>query len=246
MGVALTSPAGGATAKTSYMRLRDLIRADIVEGRIPSGSRLKIDELARRYQTSAIPVREALQQLQGEGVIEFTPNRGARARKIDEALLRNIYEIRALMEPYLVRWFVRHHTEQMLEALVDAQTAYDRALETEDPELWHAHNLRFHAVLYDDHYNSEAIATAKRHNDLLHSLACRLPLSRARGDQVSREHWAIVEMARLHNEDAAAAILAEHVRNAGADLTERMLAAQRRAAASVAQHPIAAPPTRHP
>jgi DNA-binding GntR family transcriptional regulator len=238
-----TNPPGSAAVQTSYMRVRDLIRADIVEGRIPSESRLKIDEIARRYETSAIPVREALQQLQGEGVVVFTANRGARARKIDEAFLRNIFEIRALLEPYLVRWFVRHHTEAMLDALADVQTVYDASLNTDDPETWHAHNLRFHAILYDGHYNDEAVATSKRHNDLLHSLARRLPASRARGSQVSREHWAIVEMARLHNEDAAAAILAEHVRHAGIDLIERMLAAQKRQPPTAFARPVSADPS---
>ena len=100
--------------ETNYNRLRDLIRADIVEGRLQAGARLKISELAKRYKSSGIPVREALQQLQGEGIVVFTPNRGARVRLIDEAFLRNIHDIRALLEPYLIRWFVRHRTEQQL------------------------------------------------------------------------------------------------------------------------------------
>src|SRR6185312_15044925 len=119
----------GVPAQTNYTRLRDLIRADIVEGRLPSGARLKIDELAKRYESSAIPVREALQQLQGEGVVVFLPNRGASVRRIDADFLRNIHEVRALTEPFLIRWFARHRTEAQLEALAAAQTAYDHSIE---------------------------------------------------------------------------------------------------------------------
>jgi DNA-binding GntR family transcriptional regulator len=216
----------GVPAQTNYTRLRDLIRADIVEGRLPSGARLKIDELAKRYESSAIPVREALQQLQGEGVVVFLPNRGASVRRIDADFLRNIHEVRALTEPYLLRWFVRHRTEAQLEALVAAQSAYDRIIDEEEPDRWHSHNVVFHSICYDGHYNHEALAIAKRHTELLHTVARKYPVSRARALQVCREHWAIIEMVRMQNEDAAAAIVEEHVRNAGRHLIERMLAAE--------------------
>ena len=232
VGASVVRNARAAPAQTNYMRLRDLIRADIVEGRLPSGARLKIDELARRYESSAIPVREALQQLQGEGVVVFSPNRGARVRRIDADFLRNIYEVRVLTEPFLIRWFARHRSDAQLAALDNAQRAYDRSIAEDVPELWHSHNLVFHSICYGSHYNDEARAIAERHNDLLHALATRFPSSRSRALQVCREHWAIIEMVRLQNEDAAAAIVAEHVRHAGQDLIERMRAAQSAAANS--------------
>lgn len=216
-----------ADAQTSYNRLRDLIRADIVEGLLPAGSRLKIGEIAARYGSSAIPVREALQQLQGEGVVVFTPNRGARVRPIDEAFLRNIHEIRAVLEPYLIRWFVRHRTNEQLEALEAIQHDYDRSAETEGPQEWRVHNRRFHTVCYSGHYNDEARQIASRHNDLLHTLARRFPMSRTRVVQVCREHWSLIGTIRVQNEDAAAAILTEHVKNAGHHLIERIMAARR-------------------
>jgi DNA-binding GntR family transcriptional regulator len=214
-----------APAQPNYSRLRELIRADIIEGRLASGSRLKIAELAKRYESSAIPVREALHQLQGEGIVTFEPNRGARVRQIDDAFLRNIHEVRAVLEPYLIRWFVRHRSEKELEELIAAQREYDRGAETEGPEQWRHHNQRYHAICYEGHYNHEALVVAKRHNDLLQALAIRFPMSRSRVLQVCREHWQIIESIRAQDEDATAAIVAEHVRRAGQDLIERMLAA---------------------
>jgi DNA-binding GntR family transcriptional regulator len=227
MRVSRTSSVGEASGQTNYNRLRDLIRADIVEGRLAPGSRLKINELAKHYESSAIPVREALQQLQGEGVVIFTPNRGARVRQIDETFLRSIHEIRALLEPYLIRWFVRHRTEEQLKALETAQRRYDESVAKEGPAEWREHNRRFHSICYDNHYNDEALAIAKRHNDLLHTLAKRFPMSRTRAIQVCREHWNLIEMIRVQNEEAAAAVLTEHVRHAGQHLVERIQAARR-------------------
>jgi DNA-binding GntR family transcriptional regulator len=208
----------------SYNRLRHLIRDDIIEGRLPSGSRLKIADLAARYDSSGIPVREALQQLQGEGIVVFTPNRGARVRHIDEAFLRNIYEVRALLEPFLIRWFARHRSDEQLEVMEAIQREYDRAAERNLTYECMALNQRFHDVCYNCHYNDEALSVAFRHNGLIRALSCRFPPARARNMQAGQEHWTIIERSRLHEEDGAAAVVEAHVRNAGQDLAERMLA----------------------
>jgi len=230
----------GADGQTSYNRLRDLIRADIVEGRLPAGARLKISELAARHDSSGIPVREALQQLQGEGVVIFTPNRGARVRPIDEVFLRNIHEVRSVLEPFLIRWFVRHRTEAQVAAMETVQRGYDDAVENEGPLEWRDHNRRFHAICYNNHYNVEALAIASRHNDLLHALAGRFPMTRRRVEQVCHEHWMLIEAIRAQSEDAAAAILTDHVKNAGYDLIERMMATARRNLAETAARQQAA------
>jgi DNA-binding GntR family transcriptional regulator len=209
----------------SYVRLRDLIRVDIIEGRLPSGSRLKIAELAARYASSGIPVREALQQLQGEGVVIFTPNRGARVRQLDDTFLRNIYEIRAVLEPFLMRWFARHRSDAQLAELEATQQTYDLGLELKDPYQCMACNRRFHSICYDTHYNDEARIVATRHSGLIQAIAARFPPGLARNRQAGREHWLIVERIREQDEDGAAAAVAEHVRQAGLDMIERLLAA---------------------
>lgn len=219
----------GPAGQPGYNRLRDLIRADIIAGRLPSGSRLKIADLAARYASSGIPVREALQQLQGEGIVTFAPNRGASVRRIDTGFLRNIHEIREVMEPYLVRWFARHRSEQQIEQLEAVQREYDRAAERGDFPAWSAENRRFHAICYGGHYNEEALATASRHSDLIQAIATRYPPTKARALQVCHEHRAIIEALRRQDEEAAARIVAEHVRHAGQHQIERMLVADRTA-----------------
>lgn len=89
----------------SYRRIQDLIRDDIVAGRLTPNLHLKTADLATRYGVSANPVREALQRLEGEGLVVILPNRGARVRAIDEPFLRNILDILLLLDPYFVHWF---------------------------------------------------------------------------------------------------------------------------------------------
>ncbi len=78
---AATDPIGLALEPPASIYAR--IREDIIEGRIAADSRLKVRDLAARYDVSTNPVREALQQLRGEGFVVISPNRGARVRTID-------------------------------------------------------------------------------------------------------------------------------------------------------------------
>ena len=213
--------------QAGYSRLRDLIRLDIVQGRLRPGARLKIAELAQRYDTSAIPVREALQQLQGEGVVRFIANRGASVRPLDENFIRDIHEIRALIEPFLVTWFVRHHSENSLTDLVETQTLYDKAVAAGDLARARVLNQQFHGICYNGHYNEEALELSNRHNDIIYAISDRFPQSRSRVAQVSYEHWAIIDAIRKQDAMAASSIVADHVRHAGQHLIESMQAEAR-------------------
>lgn len=213
--------------KTTYARLGDLIRMDIVSGELQPGSRVKVAALASRYKTSAIPVREALHRLQGEGLIQFSPNRGASVRAIDSNFIRDIHEIRALVEPFLVRWFVRHHREQDLARLEAAQREYDTAVLEGRLELTHQLNRRFHDICYSGHYNGEALQVAYRHTDLIGTLFARFPRSKARSQAISREHWQIIEAIRAQDEELTARLMHDHVRSAGQHLIETIDGAAR-------------------
>ena len=217
-------------AEPSYGRLRMLIRQDIVDGTLASGVRLKVGELAQRYRTSTIPVREALQQLQGEGLVIFSPNRGASVRQIDETYIRNIHEVRELAEPFLARWFARNHTDEQLAMLEEIQRNYEAAAKEQDSPSVRKANRSFHDLIYEGHYNDEVRAVAKRHSDFILALAGRFPMSRARMQAVCREHWAILNSIRLGDEDETARRVAVHVHNAGLYLIEILRLSQRRAA----------------
>ena len=91
---------------TNYDMLRDAIREDIVAGVFPPGCRLKISDLTERYGISAMPVRDALQQLCGEGYIAIEPNRGASVRQIDATFLSQVYEIRRAVESFFVQQLI--------------------------------------------------------------------------------------------------------------------------------------------
>src|SRR5664279_3570657 len=103
--------------RTNYQRVRDIIRNDIITGQFQAGARLKISELVDRYGLSAMPIREAMQQLQGEGLVVLSANKGASVRRIDERFLWQVYEVRRALEAYFVAEMASRATEADVERL---------------------------------------------------------------------------------------------------------------------------------
>ena len=81
------------------VRVRDLLEEAILEGDLKPGQRLRAEALAQRFGTCRTPIREALLQLEAQGLVEVEPNRGAVVRAFDRDDLRDLYELRALLEP---------------------------------------------------------------------------------------------------------------------------------------------------
>jgi DNA-binding GntR family transcriptional regulator len=103
----------------------------------------------------------AVSGLQGEGFVVINRNRGASVRSIDESFVRNIYEITALIEPYLTQWFADHVTDEDIRRLEDLQDKIENR-GFEDPEVYSAWDEKFHRVAHDRHYNQEAVALWER------------------------------------------------------------------------------------
>ena len=91
--------------ETGYRRVADRLRREILEGAIEPGSWVRMQAVADRLGVSVQPVREALQLLEGEGLVEILPNRGARVHGLDRARLFQIYEVREALESDMARRF---------------------------------------------------------------------------------------------------------------------------------------------
>ncbi len=205
---------GGASI---YERLRD----DIIHGRMKANERLKVADLATRMGTSTNPVREALQQLRGEGFVIMTPNRGARVRPIDEEFVRDICEIEVLIEPALTRWFVSIVTHAEIEELERIQADIE-ALNFGD-EMKHSNlDLQFHRLMYDRHYNRHAVDLWVRHRQILWAISRRFPTSLSRQSNVLEEHRELIACIKAQDAEGAAQAIAKHVGGSGHHIVEHM------------------------
>ncbi|MDA0174817.1 GntR family transcriptional regulator [Solirubrobacter taibaiensis] len=98
-------------------RVRDLLEEAILEGDLKPGERLRAEALAQRFGTSRTPIREALLQLEAQGLVDVEPNRGAVVRSFDRDDLSDLYQLRALLEPRAAALATPRISEQDIEAL---------------------------------------------------------------------------------------------------------------------------------
>lgn len=210
-------------ASSEGASLYELIREDIIEGRLAANERLVVTDLARRHGTSTNPVREALQLLRGEGFVTFLPNRGARVRPIDQDFVRDIYEIGVLIEPALTRWFVNMATG---EDIAELERIQDLIEENNFADTFRHSELdtAFHTVMYQRHYNRHAAELWWKHREVLRAVSRRFSFTLARRAAILREHRELIAHVKAGNADEAADLIARHVDGSGRHVLEHMRA----------------------
>ena len=134
----------------AYMRIKREIRAN----RMPPGYLAPEPEIAAGLGMSRTPVREALIRLEGEGLIELIPRRGARVLPLSAGDMREIYEILTALEPEAAASLAaRNPSPEALAPLEDAVREMERALEKPDLDRWAEADDQFHRTLLMLHGN---------------------------------------------------------------------------------------------
>ncbi|HEX5684569.1 MAG TPA: GntR family transcriptional regulator [Ideonella sp.] len=121
-----------------------VLRDRIICGEIPADRALRQDQVAQEFDSSHVPVREAFQRLQSQGLVVTLPRRGVRVAPLDLASIREAVEIRAALEGLALRSAAPQMTERDVAALEAAQRQCNSA---ESLEAWDAANRAFHFAL---------------------------------------------------------------------------------------------------
>lgn len=186
----------------------EVLREAILRGILVAGQQLRQDEIARELGVSHIPVREALRQLEAEGLVRLRPYRGFEVSELSVEEVEELYEIRIPLECQALKLAMPHLTEQDLERAAQILDAIDAE---DEPSRWSQLNTEFHAVLY-------APSRRQRLLNLIRMLRTnvdrylRLYISVMHRKQYSqREHRKILEAIRRRDSEAAVAALEEHL-----------------------------------
>ena len=197
----------------------DKLREQIIRGDIPEGSQLRQNTIAAEYQVSRIPVREALRQLDAEGLITIVPNRGALVPELMPDDIEELFSIRALLEPAVLRVSIPRLTDVVLNKAGAVLGKFEKELRKEEHiENWGRLNWQFHSTLYSGanrpHFMS--IIRNVNHNGERYT---RLQLYLTHGmKRANDEHHRILELCRRRDVDAASDLLREHILYAGQSL----------------------------
>jgi DNA-binding GntR family transcriptional regulator len=198
-----------ARHNTAQELVLETLREAILDGILPPGARLRQEDLAAAFDTSRIPVREALRVLEYEGLARSEPHRGFTVTALDADQIEEIYELRTVLESHAVRLAIPLLTQPDLDEL---QHLYDEmeSGETADEKL--AARESFYRTLYG--------VTARPR---LVGLIARLRQEVARSLR-----WKLVQHSPSHHE-----IFFEAVKNGDADLAAAELASHYRKVAAL-------------
>jgi DNA-binding GntR family transcriptional regulator len=192
--------------------IANALREAIVDGTLAPGAPLRQDAIARHFSVSAIPVREALRQLESEGWAKAEMNKGATVALLsaDEAL--EIYEIRAALESLAIGLAIPAHTR---ESLQHAEAMCQAASVESDPALYVERNQAFHMSLYEPAARPQLFEMI----DLLHRrgeryLRLKFGLPSYKGESDS-EHAALLKAVRRRDISTAQTLVTEHLLGTG-------------------------------
>jgi DNA-binding GntR family transcriptional regulator len=197
----------GVVLKRTCMRdrIRDVLVARILDGTYPAGTQLKELTLAREFNVSQTPIREALRELEGSGLVTNERFRGTRVRGADSAEMRESYELRMMLEVRSVR-LAAPYAEELLVDLEGCMGEMELGVKANDAERYIDAALRFHRRLVEGSGNRTFLSVW---DSLLWDVRGRIALRRLtdRGRSLaalSGAHRDLMTQLRAQNTEAAA------------------------------------------
>ncbi len=199
------------------------IREQILKREIKGGEPLRQEAIAKSFGTSIIPVREALRQLESEGLVELKTHRGAVATELtlDKAL--EWIHLRRLIETDLISLAIEKIKEEDIVRAREILDRFDKAMEQHrEIDRWTEYNWEFHAALYAPANRPETMSVLKA----LHQKCDRyIRLQLLTGDHIDRaaaEHAELIELCEGRRKRAAKAFMHRHIAGVEEDLVETL------------------------
>lgn len=129
------------------------LQKDILQGKMRAGEKLTEQSICDKYKVSRTPVREALRQLEMEGLIETIPNRGAFVIGFSAQDMSDMYELRKVYEVQAVRWAIERITDEEMEDLEETFEFMEFYTQKNDIDKMLNINTGFHQLIYTASHN---------------------------------------------------------------------------------------------
>ena len=197
------------------------LREKILQGELGEGQQLRQHEIAQELRVSRTPVREALRQLEAEGLIKIVDHYGAVVAALSFEEVKELFEIRAVLESHVLRYAIPHLTDGELARAGMIMAEFESALNRDaDIGTWGDLNLQFHLALYGAANRPRFISLIQA----IHNRSdryVRIHLRQAEERVVTiEEHRKILELCRCCDVDQACALAQDHIMKAGQSLVE--------------------------
>lgn len=195
------------------------IKEDISAKVFQPGEKLNIKELARKYDVSDTPVKQALQRLADEKMVVSTPNKGMSVRALTPHELNDIFDIRLMMDTFFVRDIISalNYNDNLRQQLVNNLEAQRRFIEANEssrrPEEYFALDLEFHTLYLAASGNQKAVEVLKGLQPFTYATGTYVNQPHYRDCECVEEHQAILDAAFAANADALCKAVSTHIEN---------------------------------
>ncbi len=206
--------------KTRSEYIYDNIKEDIINGKLNLGERLLINDLAKQYSVSAVPVREALNRLLQDGLVEMVANVGAKISALNREKYLEIFFVKFELEAIAFRMAAEAATDELVAKLEGIIAEMEDSLENNDLTLYAKLNRRFHLTIDEANPNKflyETLVGLWNRTDLTRRA---FTLSLARDRESLAEHKEILQAIRDRDGALVAQIFRRQKANSAKFYTE--------------------------
>lgn len=194
--------------ETAYERLKDAIR----DGELQPGEPLSEARISEAFQISRTPVREALQQLAQEGLVQFQANRTVTVAALSLPEVLNVLHLRSILEPEIARLAAESIPKPAVEILQNSVAAMGQAAKAGDRAAWSKADTELHETLSEACPNDLLGRLGLQMRNRMQLLATDSQTTQARLIACTTEHQAIVSAIARGDGDKAQAATREHLR----------------------------------
>ncbi len=197
------------------IQVADSLRELIISNTYAQGQQLKQHEIAKRLGVSHIPVREAFQLLESEGLITTVPYKGAVVTQLSAAEIEELFDIRSVLEAELLKRAIgRIGADSIARA-----RAIVAKMDVAPPRQWGQLNWKLHAELYLSANRPATLGFVQRiHDNLDRYVRIQLAISEKNRRRAHEEHIRLVDLCEAGDKTGAQRLLTAHIRGVRDDL----------------------------
>jgi len=190
------------------------IQKDILTGKLKPGQKLTEQQLCKTYGVSRTPVREALRQLETDGLVENILNRGAFVVGLSEQDYEDMFELRKAYEIQAVKWAIERITEEQMDQLEETFEFMEFYTLRNDIDKMLTINTGFHQVIYEASQNRMLRKLLASYQNFLKYKGMESVYDNDYLPTVLEEHRAIFMAFKNKDVEAGAAAMERHIDNA--------------------------------
>jgi DNA-binding GntR family transcriptional regulator len=194
-------------------RVYNSLREDILSGKYKPGENLVELKIADELNVSRTPIREAIRQLELEGLVESVPNKGATVKGITKKDMEDIYHIRRVLEGLAAKWAVMQITEDEIAELQEIYDLMEFYTQKNDIENISKLNTKFHQIIYHASKSSILLNILKDFQFYVKWARHESLSTPGRKEEALKEHYNILQSFKDRNVTEAEKHLIIHVEN---------------------------------